>query len=308
MCSAFLSCITRSAFYMSGAPHNVLLVVWESLIGPLRRHACTTRVFVAALLFLLTFASTSRAAELKVCADPDALPFSNRNQQGFENKLAAMLARDMHADLTYTWQRLGRGFVRNFLNKSQCDLVLGIPSNFRQMLTTDPYYRSTYVFVTRKSRNLRLASFDDPRLRQMHVGVQIVGEEYAPPAIALGRRGLVANVVGFETATNASSVTDAVLKGKVDTAVEWGPLAGYFARKHPGALQLDPVPEVDIPALPFTFMISMGVRKGNTQLRDRLNQFIARRKPEIDQLLRSYGVPLLPISASDTAHQARAAR
>jgi mxaJ protein len=247
------------------------------------------------------------ASELKVCADPDALPFSNRAQQGFENKLAEMLARDMHAELTYTWQRLGRGFVRNFLNKGQCDLVMGIPSSFRQMLTTDPYYRSTYVFVTRKSRNLHLASFDDPRLRQMHVGVQIVGEEYAPPAVALGRRGLVANVVGFETATNAASITNAVLNNRVDTAVEWGPIAGYFASKHPGALELGPVPEVDVPALPFTFMISMGVRKGNTPLRDRLNEFISRHQSEIERLLRSYGVPLLPIGSTNT-QQARVAR
>jgi mxaJ protein len=219
-----------------------------------------------------------------------------------------MLAHDMHAQLTYTWQRMGRGFVRNFLNKSQCDVVMGIPSSFRQMLTTDPYYRSTYVFVTRKSRNLHLSSFDDPRLREMQVAVQIVGEEYAPPAIALGRRGLVANVIGFETATNASSITNAVLNRKVDAAVEWGPIAGYFAKQHPGTFELTAVPEVDIPAVPFTFMISMGVRKGNTQVRDQLNDFIHHHQADIDKLLRSYGVPLLPIGAVDNTHQARLAR
>lgn len=256
----------------------------------------------------LALALPAFATELKVCADPDALPFSNRAQQGFENKLAEMVARDMHAKLTYVWQRMGRGFVRNFLNKSECDVVLGIPSNFRQMLTTDPYYRSTYVFVTRKSRNLHLSSFDDPRLRSLRVGVQIVGEEYAPPAIALGRRGLVSNVVGFETTTDAASVTNAVLRNEVDAAVEWGPIAGYFASRHPGVLELRSVPEVDVPALPLTFMISMGVRKGNTQMRDRLNDFIVRRKPAIDALLRSYGVPQLPIGATDSVHQASVER
>lgn len=260
------------------------------------------------LALAVVLALPAFAAELKVCADPDDLPFSNRAQQGFENKLAEMVSRDMHAQLTYVWQRMGRGFVRNFLNKSECDVVLGIPSNFRQMLTTDPYYRSTYVFVTRKSRNLHLSSFDDPRLRSLRVGVQIVGEEYAPPAIALGRRGLVSNVVGFETATDAASVTNAVLQSKVDAAVEWGPIAGYFASRHPGALELSSVPEVDIPALPLTFMISMGVRKGNTQMRDRLNHFIARRKTAIDTLLRSYGVPQLPIGTVDSVHQASVER
>jgi mxaJ protein len=264
------------------------------------------RKLAAVAVVIVAVAAGSQAAELKVCADPAALPFSNRAQQGFENRLATMLARDMHAQLTYVWQRMGRGFVRNFLNKSECDVVLGIPSSFRQMLTTDPYYRSTYVFVTRKPQNLHLASFDDPRLHNMKIGVQIVGEEYAPPAIALGRRGLVANVVGFETATDASSVTDAVLNRKVDAAVEWGPIAGYFAKQHAAALELTPAPEVDIPALPLTFMISMGVRKGNTQLRDRLNLFLTRHHSDIEHLLRSYGVPLLPIGP-EPKEQARLA-
>jgi mxaJ protein len=242
------------------------------------------------------------ARELKVCADPDALPFSNQARQGFENKLAEMLARDMHATLTYTWQRMGRGFVRNIVNKGGCDVVLGIPSSFRQLLTTQPYYRSTYVFVARRTRGLHLASFDDPRLRKMSVGVQVIGEEYAPPAIALGRRGLVANIVGFETKGNeAASLIDAVRTGKVDAAIVWGPLAGYFAQKHPGALELTPAPEVDIPALPLTFMISMGVRKGNTELQHRLDDFLLRHRRGIDHLLTSYGVPLLPIGLRDAA-------
>lgn len=267
------------------------------------------RFLSRAIAILVVCAGFGHAMELKVCADPDALPFSNRAQQGFENKLAVMLARDMHAQLTYTWQRMGRGFVRNFINKAQCDVVLGIPSNFRQMLTTDPYYRSTYVFVTRKSRKLHLASFDDQRLRSMQVGVQVIGEEYTPPALALGRRGLLANIVGFETTgTRSQSVMQAVLDGKVDAAVVWGPLAGYFAKRHPAALEISPAPEVDIPALPFTFMISMGVRKGNTELRDRLNHFLNRRRPDIERLLRSYGTPMLPIGHVSSAQQARLTR
>jgi mxaJ protein len=250
-------------------------------------------------------ATAASCAELKVCADPDALPFSNQAGQGFENKLAEMLGRDLHAHVTYTWQRMGRGFVRNIVNKGECDVVLGIPSSFRQLLTTDPYYRSTYVFVTRKSQALHLASFDDPRLRKMSVGVQVVGEEYAPAAISLGRRGLVANVVGFETkGSDASSLMDAVRHGKVDTAVVWGPLAGYFAAKHPGTLELTPVPEVDIPAVPYTFMISMGVRKGNSELQQRLNIFLRQHRAEIDRLLTRYRVPLLPIGLEPLVTQA----
>jgi mxaJ protein len=231
--------------------------------------------------------------QLRVCADPDNLPFSNRLQQGFENHIAKLLARDMHARLSYEWQRMGRGFVREYLGKARCDLVVGIPANFSQLLTTRPYYRSTYVFVSRRRAQVRPANLNDPALHRMKVGVQVLDDDYAPPAHALARRGMQANIVGFETTGgDAPSIVRAVVNRKVDTAVVWGPLAGYFARRYPGRLTLTPVqPEVDPPGLPFTFAISMGVRKGNTQLRDRLQQFLDRRDGQIQTILRAYGVP-----------------
>jgi ABC-type amino acid transport substrate-binding protein len=127
----------------------------------------------------------------------------------------------------------------------------------------------------------------------MKVGVQVLDDDYAPPAHALARRGMQANIVGFETTgDDAPSIVRAVVTGKVDTAVVWGPLAGYFARRYPGRLTLTPVqPEVDPPGLPFTFAISMGVRKGNMQLRDRLQQFLDRRQKQIQTILHTYGVP-----------------
>jgi mxaJ protein len=231
--------------------------------------------------------------QLRVCADPDNLPFSNRLQQGFENHIAELLARDMHVRLTYEWQRMGRGFVREYLGKARCDMVVGIPANFSQLLTTHPYYRSTYVFVSRRTAQVRPASLNDPALHRMKVGVQVLDDDYAPPAHALARRGMQANIVGFETTgDDAPSIVRAVVNRKVDTAVVWGPLAGYFAQRYPRKLTLTPVqPEVDPPGLPFTFAISMGVRKGNAQLRDRLQQFLDRRHSEIHTILHTYGVP-----------------
>jgi mxaJ protein len=230
-----------------------------------------------------------------VCADPDNLPFSNRAQQGFENRIAEVLAQATHSKLEYEWQRMGRGFVRDVLNKHKCDVVLGVPENFRPMLTTVPYYRSTYVFVTRKANGERLTSFDDSRLQHMKVGVQIVSEEYAPPAQALGRRGLVANLVGFEsTGENAPSIINAVLSKRVDAAVVWGPLAGYFARQHADKLRLSATPAFDPPGLPLAFSISMGVRKNDVVTRDLLNRVLMQHRAEINRILRSYGVPLLP--------------
>ncbi len=162
------------------------------------------------------------------------------------------------------------------------------------MLTTDPYYRSSYVFVTRRDRQLHLRSFDDPALRKLKVGVQVLSEEYAPPGQALGRRGMVGNIVGFETPGEApSAIVNAVLQKRVDAAVVWGPQAGYYARVHRNELELTPTPAADTPALPMQFSISMAVRRNDHKLRDRLNAILNRRKTEIDRILRVYGVPLV---------------
>jgi mxaJ protein len=256
------------------------------------------RKWLPAPLIIICLVGLSFARELRVCADPDNLPFSNSKQQGFENGIAEIVARDLHADLTYEWQRMGRGFIREYLNKSHCDLLVGIPSQFKPVLTTAPYYRSSYVFVTRSDHKFRPASLNDPSLHQMKIGVQVLEEDYTPPATALARRGLQAEIVGFETTgEEADSIIRAVADGKVDTAIVWGPLAGYFARSYGNGLQLTPVtPEVDPPSLPFTFAISMGVRKGNTTLRDEVDGVLQRRHQEIEEILRRYGVPQLELA------------
>ena len=255
---------------------------------------------VVALLAVLVMATTSSsfARELRVCADPDNLPFSNFRQQGFENRIAEVVAGDLHAHLSYVWQRMGRGFVREYLNKGVCDLLIGVPQAFSPVLATAPYYRSTYVFVTRRDRQLKPASLDDPSLRQMKIGVQVLEEDYTPAASALARRGLQSEIVGFDTLGEAAdSIIRAVADHRVDTAVVWGPLAGYFARKFGNSLQIAPVvPEVDPPGLPFTFAISMGVRKGNTELRNELNDVLQRRGGDIQRILGEFGVPQLELA------------
>jgi mxaJ protein len=249
--------------------------------------------FLNTFVLLIAIVSASSAAELRVCADPDAMPSSDRQQRGYDNKIAELVARDLHARLVYEWQRNGRGFVRDVLNKGKCDVVVGVPTNLRAMLTTNPYYRSTYVFVTRRDRALDLHSFQDPQLKQMKIGVQVLSEEYAPPGQALGRHGLTTNIVAYETTERPASIIDAVYKKDVDTAVVWGPLAGYYARRHPGTLEITPTPPAD-PPVPMAFSISLGVSKKNAELRDRLNAVLKRRQRQIDRILRAYGVPLLP--------------
>lgn len=242
--------------------------------------------------------SPAAQTELRVCADGDNMPYSNQKQQGLDNKIAELLARDMGAKLTYYWSRMGRGYIRDVLNAGKCDLLIEIPTDFRLVLTTPPYYRSSYVFVTRKDRNLRIVSLNDERLAKLQIGVQILAENYSPPGQALGKRGVYTNIVGFEsTGEEAGNIISAVANGKIDVAIVWGPLAGFYAKRQQVSLVLTPVsPAIDPPGIPFTYAISMGVKKGNTQLRDQLTSFLERRKLDIDTILHDYNVPLLSIS------------
>jgi mxaJ protein len=258
----------------------------------------------AALLALATTLGCTRepGSVLRVCADPNNLPFSDSTGAGFENRLATLVADEMNAKVEYTWWAQRRGFVRNTLNAHQCDVVMGVPTSFELTAVTRPYYRSSYVFVSRRDRQLRVRSLDDSALRHLTVGVQLVGDDYAnaPPAHALANRGIVENVRGYNVqgdyrqASPPARIIDAVANGDVDIAVAWGPLAGYFATRESVPLDIVPVsPQVDLPFLPFVFDISMGVRRADSTLRDTLNAILLRRRASIDSLLDAYGVPLL---------------
>jgi quinoprotein dehydrogenase-associated probable ABC transporter substrate-binding protein len=238
---------------------------------------------------------------LRVCADPNNLPFSNERREGLENRLAELLARELKATVQYTWWAQRRGFIRNTLKAGVCDVVLGLPSDFEMALTTRPYYRSSYVFAYRKDRGLKLRSLDDPALRTLKVGVHLVGDDMAntPPAHALARRGIVNNVAGYTLygdytkESPPSELIHAVRRGEVDVAIVWGPLAGYFAKQAGPELVLVPVGPQRDPAtgLPLAFDISMGVRKGDKALKAELEAVLTRRRQEVDALLTEYGVP-----------------
>lgn len=260
----------------------------------------------AALLIVIAAASLNAtpllAGEkplLRVCSDPNNLPFSNDRGQGFENRLARLVADDLGMKVSYYWWPQRRGFIRKTLNASKCDVIMGLPSNLDMAAMTRPYYRSSYVFVTRRDAHLDVRSLDDPRLRTLRIGVQIIGSDYAnsPPAHALANRGIVKNVAGYMVANgyakdNATRrILDAVVRRDVDISAVWGPTAGYFMRKSSVALTAIPVsPQIDVPFLPFVFDISMAVRRGDP-LKEKLDGVIERRRDRIDAILRDYGVP-----------------
>jgi mxaJ protein len=203
-----------------------------------------------------------------------------------------LVAKDLGEQVAYTWWPQRRGFVRNTLKAGDCDVLVGIPSNFELAWPTQPYYRSSYVFVSRRDRHLGIGSLDDPRLKTWRVGVQMIGNDHvnSPPAHALANRGAVNNIVGY-LVYEPGKIVEAVARGDVDVAIVWGPQAGWFARQQRVPLEITPVsPQIDLPFLPFVFDISMGTRRGDP-LHDKLDQIIARRQPEIDAILDRYGVP-----------------
>lgn len=264
------------------------------------------------LLFLLACAAVTAvtgdvaanapagARVLRVCADPNNMPFSNARGEGFENRVAEILAEDLGARVETTWWAQRRGFFRNTLDAGRCDVVVGVPVRFDRARTTRPFYRSVYVFASRADRHLRVESLDDPRLRTMRIGVPLAGDDGVnpPPERALARRGIVDGVVGYtlygdySRQTPAAELLDAAVRGDVDVAIVWGPLAGWYAKEHPGELSIAPIrPEADEDGTPFAFSLGVGVRRRDAALGQELDAALGRHAAEIDALLDEYGVP-----------------
>jgi mxaJ protein len=247
-------------------------------------------------LMLALAAAPAPATDLRVCADPNNMPFSNAKGEGFENKIIERIATDWGRTLKYTWWAQRRGNVRSTLKAGECDLIPGIGSAVEMVGATRPYYRARYMFVTRADRSLDITSFDDPRLRTLKIGVQMVGDDGSntPPAHALAKRGIVNNVRGYliygnyAQANPQAAIVRAVASGEVDVALVWGPTAEWFAKSSPVALTLMPTPWLDGPQLPMQFDVSMGVRREDDKLRTDLNAWLGAHKAEVDAILAKY--------------------
>lgn len=241
--------------------------------------------------------SPAAAPELRVCADPNNLPFSNRAGQGLENQLAQLIARDLGARVTYTWFPQRGGFLRHTLAAGACDVVLGVPADDARTANTRPYYASSYVFVTRRDRHLDLHTLD--QLRGLRIGLHAIGAASVPPAMALARLGITDGIVGYSIYGDyrepnpPAELIDAVARGDVDVAIAWGPLAGYFARSSRVPLVVTAI-ESSAPGMEFA--IAVGVRRSDRALRDRLDAVLVRERAAIAGLLRRFGVPRAEVS------------
>lgn len=262
----------------------------------------TLAAVLAACVVLVGTASAQPA--LRICGDPDNLPFSNDKLEGFENKIAAVMAAELGAAPSYAWWPHQRGLVRNTIDAGICDVIFGVPEGLDLVLWTKPYYRTSYVLAYRTDRGYRISSMDSPELKGLRLGV------YAntPPEESLARRSLLDRLSLYSLFFDPSGTADRPLKlledlaaGVVDVAFPWGPLAGYYAKTRNMPLQLVPLP--DEPGVPLAFDISMGVKKGNVALKTRLEGAIDRRQGEIRTILENFGVPLLPAHAVSSTQE-----
>jgi mxaJ protein len=243
------------------------------------------------LLVCLLAGACQAQSTIRICADPDNLPFSNRQKTGFDNRIAELLIRKIGKQPVFVWARARRGFLRERFNRNDCDLLMGVPQGLKRVRETVPYYRSGYVFVTRKQENLRLASFSDPAIGSRRIGLQILEEDFSPPSLPLIRYGHAAQLVGFESfGRNAGEIIHAVAIQRVGLAVVWGPLAGYYVSRERIPLFMTLSPAIDS-GVPFRYSMAIGVHQRDVALADALNRAIQKESMTIARILSTYHVP-----------------
>jgi mxaJ protein len=262
---------------------------------------CPDRAVARVLLAIaLGFAGSlpAIAAErvLRVCAEPDNLPLSSAQENGFENRIARLLADEIGARLVYAWEPQRRGFVRKTIGDGVCDVWMGVPTGFERLATTRPYYRSSYVFLNRVDAREPLRSFADPRLGTLRIGVQLIGDDLAatPPALGLARAGAVDGVVGYPVYGDGPAVARIsadLAAGKLDAALVWGPQAGYFTDHAAVPLMTTAAVAPQGFDIPFEFAIAIGVRKSDIALRHDLDAALERRADDVAAVLDAYHVP-----------------
>jgi len=266
------------------------------------------RLWLLSVLALAPAAQAWEGKTLKVCADPNNPPYSDSEGQGFENKIAEIVAKELGKKVEYTWFPQRIGFIRNTLKAQlpdseeyKCDLVIGLPTGFEMAATTQPYYRSTYALVYAKNRGWDdLKSAEDlARLpTERKAKLKLAMFDGSPATTWLLNHHLIEHAIPYQTMTGDASTNTAqtlekdMKDGKLDMAIVWGPIAGYLQyHNRPGSFELIPMRSEE--GVKFEFPISMGVRFPDKERKEELNALIQRKSDEIVALLRQYHVPLV---------------
>jgi len=239
--------------------------------------------------------------EFKVCADPDNMPYSNSKQEGFEDKIAALIAEDLGKKLSFAYAYYRQGFLRNTLNANRCDVIMSTTSDNDSMLTSKPYYRSGHVFIYRKDSGYNITDWDSPDLRKGVIG--IIGE--SPATRPLADHDLMGNARPYRMQRDLnlppSFLTDDLAKGDIDIAIEWGPIGGYYAKQSKIPLVVVPIPEYEDTNAhgKENWNISLGVRKSDKVRLAAIQEVLDRRQADILKILDDYGIPHTPVVDGD---------
>jgi mxaJ protein len=240
--------------------------------------------------------------EFKVCSDPDNMPYSNLKQEGFEDKIAQVLANDLGKKLTFAYAYNRQGFLRNTINAMRCDVIIGTTSDYDALRTSKPYYRSGHVFVWRKDSGFNITNWDSPDLKKGVIGV--IGQ--SPATIPLRDHDLIGYSKPYRMQRDlnlpTSFMIDDLAKKEIDVAVMWGPIAGYYAKKSPVPMDLVFIPEynnVDLKGKEY-WNISVGVRKKDKARMADIDAALERNKDKIAKILADYGIPTVPVVEGDS--------
>jgi quinoprotein dehydrogenase-associated probable ABC transporter substrate-binding protein len=269
-----------------------------------------------AILFLATFSLVSSAQDkFKVCADPLNPPYSTKNKDGFENKIAELFAKELGQTLEYTWFPQRIGFIRNTLtaplkdsdvdsNEFKCDVIMGVPEGYELALTTKPYYQSTYVLLIAKGRGwdditdaAQLANLPLQRQEAMKIAMFDRG----PGTTWMQKNGLLDVGVPYQSMSGddennvAMQIQKDLKARKIDMVILWGPMAGYVTSQSPKN-SYSVIPMKSGPDMKFDYAMAMGVRNGDKARKEALEKLISAKSGEIEAIMKEYQVPLLPIT------------
>lgn len=232
---------------------------------------------------------------LRVCSDPANVPMSDRQESGYENALANLVASKLELPVEYTWYPMATGFVRNTLRANRCDIIMGYAQGHEMVLNTNHYMTSSYTLIVPQDSPLKdVAELSDPRLKGKRVGI-IAG---SPPATHMARNGLIAKAKSYNLVVDrrhespAADMLNDLSAGEIDAAILWGPIGGPLVKTDHPDFQVTPLTRETLPPRLF-FRITMGVRQGEKVWQRKLNSLIRRNKNEINTLLTDAGVPLM---------------